>query len=206
MDQCVPFYMMLFADDYGNFLKASYKEQWSHLTNGRGIGFTEWSSVPRIFTTDIGKASSSYRILQKLVDKMKYINFDILSFFYAKDDVSALLYVKEHARSVYFMKGGSLFLLCTFVGQVSVLSAKKDHRHLAHLPLMALSDILYEEKLITSNNIQKVQDIATTINIQYAKLEEPYPMTGNRTTPGRALEPFLDELYTLWTGKCYSKQ
>ncbi|GFY51125.1 hypothetical protein TNIN_339971 [Trichonephila inaurata madagascariensis] len=205
MDQYIPFYMMLFADDYGSFLMTTYSEKWSHLTDGRGIGFTEWSSVPKIFTVDIGKASFSYRILQKLVDKMRYINFDILSFFYAKDDVSSLLYVKEHARSVYFMNGGSFFLLCTFVGQVSVLSVKKDHRHLAHLPLMALSDILYEEKLITSNNIQKVQDIATTINIQYAKLEEAYPMTRSQTTE-EALEFFLHELYTLWTGKCYSKQ
>lgn len=196
-----PFEALIFAGSYGDFLMSTYCEHWAHLTDVRGVTFTRKRPVTRIFTIDIGKASTNYRILVRLLNKMILSNFNILSFFFEKSHASALLYVKEHARNVLRMEGGSFFLLCAFVGQVSVLSAKKNYRHLAHLPLLALSDILYEEKLITLHNYENIQDIATVINAEFEEIEQSNRVTRYQPNPPQTSAFFLQQLYILWTGE-----
>ncbi|GFT92164.1 hypothetical protein NPIL_664701 [Nephila pilipes] len=197
-----PFPLLLFADDYGKFLMKTYSVNWSHLTGKKGFGFVEWSSIPRIFTVLIGKASTNDKILMKLLNIRSDFNIDI--FFLGKNLVSSFLYVKEQATMILRIKGGSFFLLCAFVGQVSVLSAKKGHPHLAHIPLLALSDILYEQKVLTSQNAQSIQEIARVIDLELAKIANESLLMRYRTGVLRTLI-MQEKLYTLWTRAFDSK-
>ncbi|GIY14307.1 hypothetical protein CDAR_618841 [Caerostris darwini] len=151
-----PFMSLVFADNFGKYLAKLYNVTLPCLSCLHP--YVDLLSVLETFRTEIGYASTSTITVRQLLDERFSTGFDINYFWFEVGNVRAMLYVKEHARRMNLLNQ-SFFLLCAFIGQICLLSAIEGHSHLVQLPLLALSDILYEKKLLNTltkrNNIYK---------------------------------------------------
>ncbi|CAL1261369.1 unnamed protein product [Larinioides sclopetarius] len=200
-----PYTFSRFVDDYGRYLMKRYNLKWrSCFITPPGI--INLQTIPHKFILQIGNVCTSSYILRKLLVERFSNDFNIALFWNQDSNVNAMLYVKRCARIILSLTDNPL-LLCAFAGQVSTLSAMENHADIAHLPLQALSEILYEENLVnTDKKWENFCEVDYIPNEHCLETEQQSLVSSYPNGVSLSCESFQDKLLAYWSRKSSSNK